>query len=53
MEITPALQPIPDKLYDRTSGRNLNSLMIMEHKLGVGENKEQLMIKISISYKAI
>ena len=50
IEITPALHPIPDRLYDKMSGLILNSLMAMEQRDGVGENNEQLIIRISISY---
>mmetsp|Transcript_4285 Transcript_4285/g.7227 ORF Transcript_4285/g.7227 Transcript_4285/m.7227 type:complete len:232 (-) Transcript_4285:266-961(-) len=48
MLITPAEQPMPDRLYVRQEARRPNLWTTMEHRLGVGENKEQLMTRKSI-----
>jgi hypothetical protein len=40
---------IPDRLYDKMSDLMPKSLIIMEQREGVGENKEQFTIRKSIS----
>lgn len=49
IEINPAEQPIPDKLYDIISDLILNSLITIAQSEGVGEYKEQLITKMSIA----
>ena len=47
MEMTPAEQPMPDRLYDTTLDFILKWLTIMAESDGVGLNREQFTIKIS------
>mmetsp|Transcript_39837 Transcript_39837/g.93411 ORF Transcript_39837/g.93411 Transcript_39837/m.93411 type:complete len:240 (-) Transcript_39837:404-1123(-) len=50
IEIGDAEQPIPERLYVFTSCRMLNFCMTMEQRLGVGEKRLQLMMRMSISW---
>ncbi len=47
MEMMPAEQPIPDRLYDLMSGLMPKWLTIMAERDGVGLNSEQLTITMS------
>mmetsp|Transcript_96216 Transcript_96216/g.276431 ORF Transcript_96216/g.276431 Transcript_96216/m.276431 type:complete len:279 (-) Transcript_96216:579-1415(-) len=48
-EITFAEQPMPPRLYVRTSCRKQNSLHTNAQREGVGQNREQLMMRMSIA----
>ena len=47
--MTPAEQPMPPRLYDRMSWRIPKWLTIMALRLGVGQNREQLTTRMSMS----
>ena len=50
MEISPALQPIPERLKLLILLRSLYLLITIADSDGVGENKLQFTIKISMSF---
>ena len=49
MAMTPALQPMPPRLNDRMSSRILKRLTSMADREGVGQKREQLTTRMSMS----